>query len=56
MLLDGPARPAPADRFNADALADIELREPASATSTVDGRDIQGWFIPGGDRRPAARS
>jgi dipeptidyl aminopeptidase/acylaminoacyl peptidase len=32
--------------FNADALAEIELREPIERHATVDGRDIQGWFIP----------
>ena len=33
-------------------LAELELASRWSATSTVDGRDIQGWFIPAG-RRPA---
>ncbi|HET9345528.1 MAG TPA: S9 family peptidase [Candidatus Limnocylindrales bacterium] len=36
--------------FNAEALADVELTEPIERHVTVDGRDIQGWFIPG--RRP----
>ena len=36
--------------FNAEALADVELVEPQERHVTVDGRDIQGWFIPG--RRP----
>ena len=40
--------------FNAEVLADIELREPVERHATVDGRDIQGWFLPGGDGpRPA---
>jgi dipeptidyl aminopeptidase/acylaminoacyl peptidase len=33
--------------LNADALADIELREPVERWVTVDGRRIQGWFLPG---------
>jgi len=37
--------------FNRDALAEIELREPAERWSTVDGRRIQGWFLAPG---PAA--
>jgi dipeptidyl aminopeptidase/acylaminoacyl peptidase len=40
--------------LNADALADIELREPVERWVTVDGRRIQGWFLPGlADGRPA---
>jgi dipeptidyl aminopeptidase/acylaminoacyl peptidase len=35
--------------FNAEVLADIELREPLERHATVDGRDIQGWFLSGGD-------
>ena len=35
--------------FNEDMLSEIELREPLERHSTVDGRDIQGWFIPAGD-------
>lgn len=47
-------------RFNDEALADVELREPQERHVTVDGRDIQGWFIPawseprGGRAKPAA--
>jgi acylaminoacyl-peptidase len=37
--------------FNAEVLADIELREPVERHATVDGRDIQGWFLSGGSRR-----
>jgi dipeptidyl aminopeptidase/acylaminoacyl peptidase len=33
-------------RFNDEALADVELREPVERHVTVDGRDIQGWFLP----------
>ncbi|MGZ4363529.1 MAG: S9 family peptidase, partial [Gaiellaceae bacterium] len=32
--------------FNAELLAEIELREPWGRESTVNGRRIQGWFIP----------
>ncbi len=35
--------------FNEDVLFDLELREPIERHSTVDGLDIQGWFIPGGE-------
>jgi Dipeptidyl aminopeptidases/acylaminoacyl-peptidases len=30
-------------------LAELELREPLERQATVDGRDIQGWFLPAGD-------
>ncbi len=54
---DGAAAGAPRrlTGFNADLLADLELREPQERHSTVDGRQIQGWFIPAsgdGDSRP----
>jgi dipeptidyl aminopeptidase/acylaminoacyl peptidase len=32
--------------FNDEVLADVELRTPQERHVTVDGRDIQGWFIP----------
>ena len=32
--------------FNVEVLAEVELREPRERESTVDGRRIQGWFIP----------
>ena len=35
--------------FNADVMADLELREPLERRVTVDGREIQGWFLPAGD-------
>ena len=43
------ATPRRLTSFNAEVLADIELREPVERHVTVDGRDIQGWFLPGGD-------
>ena len=35
--------------FNEAVLGELELREPQERHVTVDGRDIQGWFIPAGD-------
>ncbi|HET9520269.1 MAG TPA: hypothetical protein VFO73_04400 [Candidatus Limnocylindrales bacterium] len=32
--------------FNADVLREIELVEPVERHVTVEGRDIQGWFLP----------
>ena len=43
------AGPTRLTSFNADVLADIDLREPVERHVEVDGRDIQGWHIPGGD-------
>jgi dipeptidyl aminopeptidase/acylaminoacyl peptidase len=45
------ALPAPRrlTELNAAVLAELDLREPQERHSTVDGRDIQGWFIPAGD-------
>ncbi len=37
--------------FNEEVLAELRLVEPVERHSTVDGRDIQGWFIPPGGRR-----
>ena len=37
--------------FNADVLDELELRTPIERHVTVDGRDIQGWFLPAGDGR-----
>jgi dipeptidyl aminopeptidase/acylaminoacyl peptidase len=50
----GPtADPVPLTDLNAEALADIERREPVERWVSVDGRDIQGWLIPAGPgRRP----
>ncbi len=41
--------------FNEDALADVELTEPQERHVTVDGRDIQGWFIPAGSKAAGPR-
>ena len=35
--------------FNTPVLAEVGLRKPVERHVQVDGRDIQGWFIPGGD-------
>ncbi len=48
-LLEGTKDPRPLSSFNADVLADLELREAQARHVTVDGWDIGGWFIPGGD-------
>ena len=48
-LLDGARDPRRLSSINADVLAELELREPKERHATVDGRDIQGWFIPAGE-------
>ena len=50
-LLDGAGKPRRLTTFNADVLDELTLREPRERHSTVDGRDIQGWFIPAGKGR-----
>jgi dipeptidyl aminopeptidase/acylaminoacyl peptidase len=47
-LLDGAEEPRRLTWFNADVLGELALAEPVERHSTVDGRDIQGWFIAGG--------
>jgi acylaminoacyl-peptidase len=48
-----PSEPVRLSDFNAEALGEIELIEPIERRATVDGRSIQGWFLPAGDgRRP----
>jgi dipeptidyl aminopeptidase/acylaminoacyl peptidase len=37
--------------FNDEALAEVEFVEPIERHVSVDGRDIQGWFIPAAGRR-----
>ena len=52
-LQDGEGEPRQLTEFNAEALADIELFEPVERRVEVDGRSIQGWFLPsGGKQRP----
>ncbi len=59
-VLDAPAgrssrvvAPRRLTELNGEVLADLELRAPQERHSEVDGRGIQGWFIPGGDgKRP----
>ncbi len=50
-LIDGSKKPRRLSSFNADVLAELELRKPLERHVTVDGRDIQGWFIPAGKGR-----
>jgi dipeptidyl aminopeptidase/acylaminoacyl peptidase len=47
--MDGRSHPRRLTEFNKEALADIDLTPAQERHVTVDGRDIQGWFIPGGD-------
>ncbi len=48
-----PPQPKRLTSFNADHLADIALVVPVERHVTVDERDIQGWFMPGGvGKRP----
>ena len=35
--------------FNDEVLAELELRQPQVRHANVDGRDIEGWFLPAGD-------
>jgi dipeptidyl aminopeptidase/acylaminoacyl peptidase len=42
------SKPRRLTNFNADALGELDLREPIERHDTADGRDIQGWFIPAG--------
>jgi acylaminoacyl-peptidase len=41
--------PRRVSELNAAVLAELDLREPQERHVKVDGRDIQGWFIPAGD-------
>ena len=43
---EGSGAPRRLTDLNCDVLAEIELREPVERWSTVDGRRIQGWFLP----------
>jgi dipeptidyl aminopeptidase/acylaminoacyl peptidase len=47
-LLEGSKGPRRLSSFNTEVLADLELREAQERQVTVDGRDVQGWFIPAG--------
>ena len=49
----GRSTPRRLTEFNKTVLDDIELRPAQERHVTVDGRDIQGWFIPGGDGKKA---
>ena len=45
-LLDEAAAPWRLTAFNAEVLDELELVEPVERRSEVDGRSIQGWFLP----------
>ena len=44
------AEPRRLTRLNADIFDELTMIEPVERRSTVDGRSIQGWFIPAGGR------
>jgi dipeptidyl aminopeptidase/acylaminoacyl peptidase len=48
---DGAGEPRRLSAFNADLLAELTLVEPVERRSEVDGRSIQGWFMPAGGKR-----
>ena len=50
------SKPRRLTSFNAEVLGELELREARERHVTVDGRDIQGWLIPGGDGRVRSSS
>jgi dipeptidyl aminopeptidase/acylaminoacyl peptidase len=45
----GQPAPRRLTELNAAVLAELDLVEPQERHVSVDGRDIQGWFIPAGD-------
>ena len=45
------AAPRRLTELNATVLSELELRDPIERHVQVDGRDIQGWFIPAGKGR-----
>ena len=47
--LDGRSRPRRLTEFNRDVMSELSLRQPVERHVTVDGRDIQGWLLPGGN-------
>jgi len=50
-LQDGDRQARRLTAFNADVVDDLTLIDPVERRSDVDGRSIQGWFLPGGGRR-----
>ena len=54
----GSGAPRRLTNLNREVLSEVELREPVEHSVTVDGRTIQGWFLPAvqeGRRKAAAR-
>ena len=45
-LLDGATEPRRLTAFNGEVLDELTLVEPVERRSEVDGRSIQGWFLP----------
>ena len=52
-LQDGAGEARRLTAFNDDVLAELSLVEPVERRSEVDGRSIQGWFIPGSGKSRA---
>ena len=48
---DGDREARQLTAFNSDVLDDLTLIEPVERRVEVDGRSIQGWFLPGGGKR-----
>jgi dipeptidyl aminopeptidase/acylaminoacyl peptidase len=48
-LRSTPTEPPEVWLLDTRVLDELELRQPVERHATVDGRDIQGWLIPGGD-------
>jgi dipeptidyl aminopeptidase/acylaminoacyl peptidase len=50
----GAGKPHRASSFNDDVLKELALVQPVERRSEVDGRAIQGWFMPPADRPDGA--
>jgi dipeptidyl aminopeptidase/acylaminoacyl peptidase len=50
-VLDQGSEPRMLTSFNREVLDELTLIEPVERCSQVDGRTIQGWFMPGGGKR-----
>ncbi len=50
-IQDGAGEARRLTSFNEEVLSELHLVEPVERHARVDGRDIQGWFLPAGGRR-----
>ncbi|MEP6639867.1 MAG: S9 family peptidase, partial [Chloroflexota bacterium] len=50
-ILDGAGGARRLTSFNEEVLGELHLVEPVERHATVDGHDIQGWFLQAGGRR-----